>query len=155
MDNATTIIGIGLFFLFIGPILFLIYNQNRKQRNKVATLNKIATDQKLKIDEYVITNSVYLGIDKTNNYLININPLNNMESKVISLSRVEDIEVISSPNIDSKGIVEKIAIILYRKSSIKENIEIIFYQENDGVSLDAQTELATATEWEKIIKSQL
>ncbi|WBL22446.1 hypothetical protein [Zunongwangia sp. HRR-M8] len=160
MDTYSTIIGLGLFILFIGPILFVLYRQSVKDvRNKKA-LKDLAKEHNLNLDYTEISNSLVLGLDKKQHKLLVMEPFNAMQHQIIDLSQITKSSIIKRSvsfihNDSRKNKVIQVSVELKAKSDLKQVTEILFYDEDGVENDDMETRLFTASRWNELIQANL
>ncbi len=155
MDTSSTIIGFSLLLLFVGPIILLIYIQNKKNRKKLKVLNEIARENNLHPDITEVSPIYLLGLDTNERQLIIVEPANNYQSLVLKLKTIRTCEIhtIDFPN--RPGKINFISLHLKPKDSKANLVEITFYDENDNVSMNAEVQMQNAKKWQNLIKRHL
>jgi hypothetical protein len=123
-------------------------------------LNELATQHQMKLDQIEITNSLLLGLDSTTKKFLVIDPKDHSKYEVIDLKQVGQSVVAKTGNQQKIGNKNKLALThigleLLKNSSREKIKEIIFYDEDDNDSMDADAQLFIANKWDKLIKSNL
>ncbi|MDN3595847.1 hypothetical protein [Zunongwangia endophytica] len=160
MDTSSTIIGVGLLVLFIGPILFVLYRQGAKDMRNRKALKALAKEHNLNLDYTEISNSLVLGLDKNKHQLLVLEPINAMQHQIIDLSQVTKSSIIKRSvsfleNDTRKNKVIQISVELKAKSDLKQITEILFYDEDGVENDDMETRLFTASRWNDLIQASL
>ncbi|TXD93560.1 hypothetical protein ES724_09915 [Gillisia hiemivivida] len=114
----------------------------------------------MKLDQIEITNSLLLGLDSTTKKFLVIDPKDHTKYEVIDLKSVGQSVVAKSGHQQKIGNKNKLALthigLELLKNNSKEKVkEVIFYDEDDNDSLDADAQLFMANKWDKLIKSNL
>ena len=160
MENASAIMGIALLALFVGPIIFMIVNHSAKEKRTKKRLHSLAAENKMKLDQVEITNSLILGLDSDNKKFLVVDPNDHNKYEVIDLKKVGQSFVAKTGHQQKVGNKNKLALtrigLELLKNNSKEKVkEIIFYDEDDNDSLDADTQLFKATKWDDLIRKNL
>ncbi len=79
MDTSSTLIGLTLFVLFMGPIFYALYRQGLKERKNKKALQNLAKTNNKNLDYTEISNSLVLGLDKAQQRLLLLEPVNAMQ----------------------------------------------------------------------------
>jgi len=160
MENASAIIGIALLALFVGPILFMIVNHSAKEKRTKKRLYSLAAENQMKLDQVEITNSLILGLDsKTKKFLV-VDSKDQTKYEVIDLKNVGQSFIAKSGHQQKIGDKSKLALTrigleLLKNNSKEKMKEIVFYDEDDNDSMDADTQLFKATKWDNLIRKSL
>jgi len=154
MDNSSTLIGLGLLLLFVGPIFYLIYSQNKKERKKFKLFKQIAAENNLQLDFTEFSKILILGLDSTSRKLLYVEPINNHQSLIIDLKTIKTCEINTIDFPHRPGKINFISLHLKPKDN-KSLIEITFYDEDDNISMDADIEMQLAQKWSNLIRRQL
>ena len=160
MENASAIMGIALLALFIGPIIFMIISHSAKEKNTKKKLYGLANEHNMKLDHVEITNTLLLGLDSNSKKFLVIDPKDHTKYDVIDLKKVGQSVVAKSGHQVKIGGKNKLALtrigLELLKNSSKEKIkEVIFYDEDDNDSLDADAQLFKANKWDDLIRKNL
>ncbi len=160
MENSSAIMGIVLLALFIGPVIYMIVSHSAKEKSIEKKLHKLATEHNMKLDQIEITNSLLLGLDSTTKKFLIIDPKDYTKYEVIDLKNVGQSVVAKSGQQQKIGNQNKLALthigLELLKNNSKEKVkEVVFYDEDDNDSLDADAQLFMANKWDKLIKSNL
>ncbi|MEE2772768.1 MAG: hypothetical protein VX712_11170 [Bacteroidota bacterium] len=158
MDITSLIIGLGLFVLFMFPIVYVLVKQNSKERKQAKALKKIAAENQLELDVINIYGSLALGLDTRNKRLIRI------EEGVHEATEVIDLTAVSSVNLSKKSenmVINKIKKDRIQKLSLdlqngqQQVSEIIFYSEEDEDDIDAEIRLNDARKWDDLLRKAM
>ncbi len=155
MDTASTLIGLGLLAVFVLPILFLIWQQNTKEKNRLKNLKELSLKNNLNTDTVEISATLLLGLDSKARKLLVIEPTNNMQHQVLDLSYIKNAKVSSQPFPDKPELIKKISLDLSENKNNKKLTEIIFYDEDDNANNNASERLIAAQKWNRIISDKL
>ncbi|MCF4100533.1 hypothetical protein L1I30_02525 [Gillisia sp. M10.2A] len=158
MDNSSATIGLLLLVAFIGPILFMIYKQSNKDKKRLKELKNLSAQHNMNLDHIELSNLLILGLDSKSKKLIVMEPENNMSFNVIDLQDTtghisqKGIPLPNAPK--NKTAITHISLELLKNKKEKVT-EIVFYDEDDNNSLNAETQLFIAGKWEKLISTSL
>ena len=160
MENASAIMGIALLALFVGPIIFMIVNHSAKEKRTKKRLYSLAAENQMKLDHVEITNSLVLGLDSNSKKFLVVDPIDPSNFEVIDLKKVGQSVVAKTGHQQKIGNKNKLALtrigLELLKNNSKEKVkEIIFYDEDDNDSLDADIQLFKATKWDDLIRKNL
>ena len=155
MDTASTLIGLGLLAVFVLPILFLIWQQNTKEKNRLKNLKELSIKNNLNTDTIEISATLLLGLDSKAKKLLVIEPTNHMQHQVLDLSYIKNAKVSSHPFPDKPELIKRISLDLSENRNNKKFTEIIFYDEDDNSSNNASERLVIAQKWNRIISEKL
>tara|TARA_B100002049_G_scaffold22060_1_gene14819 strand:- start:1941 stop:2414 length:474 start_codon:yes stop_codon:yes gene_type:complete len=155
MDTVSTLIGLGLLAVFMLPIFYLIWQQNNKERNRLKNLKKIRAENNLTTDTVEISANLLLGLDSKANKLLIIEPANNMQHRVLDLTRIKNSKVNSHPFQENHKLIKSVSLDLTEDSKIQKPTEIIFYDEDDNENNNASERLVAAQKWQRIISAKL
>lgn len=152
MDTASSLIGLGLLFVFIGPILILILQQNKQEKNTLKKLKTISTDNNLNPETTEFSENLILGLDSKARKLLIVNPGKDPEYNILNLKEIKESRLFTQNHKNPEGRLNYISLNLLGVKSRKLE-EIVFYDEEDKNSSDAETSLVLAKKWEKLIKA--
>ena len=155
MDTVSTLIGLGLLAVFMMPILYLIWQQNNKEKNKLNKLKKISAENNLTTDTVEVSANLLLGLDSKANKLLIIEPANNMQHRVLDLNKIKDSKVNSHPFPENQKLIKSVSLDLSEKNKDQKPTEIIFYDEDDNENNNASERLIAAQKWQRIISAKL
>jgi len=160
MELSSTIIGVCLFVLFMGPIFYALYRQGLKEKKSKKALQNLAKEHNINLDYTEISNSLVLGLDKTQHKLLILEPANASQYQLIELSEVNKTSVIKrsvsfTENEKRKTKIIKVSIELRSKSNHKRITEILFYDEDGAENYDMETQLFAASRWNNLIQASL
>lgn len=160
MDTSSIAIGVILIFLFVGPIMYMILKQNNRDKNRLKNLKNISKQHELDITEMELTNSLLLGLDSKAKKLVVVEPLNNMQYNIIDLNgiKVSHVSKKGLPQVNgAKGnpAITHISLDLLKNNSKENALEIVFYDEDDDTSYNAETQMFLANKWDRLIRSNI
>lgn len=153
MDLSSILIGLGLLVLFMGPIIYLILLQKKKQRIKTKRLNEISNSHNLKPDIVETTDMLVLGLDTNARTLIVVEPMNHDHAEVFELKNLQSCKLRTTGAPQKEDRYLKVALELVAKD--KETFEAIFYNDEEDLNLDSEAELIRAKKWQEIIGRNL
>lgn len=154
MDISSTLIGMGMLFLFVGPIIFLIYSQKQNYTRLNKLLNQKSEEYSIKPDTTELTPTILLGLDATLKKLLYVYP-EHKQAMIVSLSDIKDCGIKKVNFKDLPGSINFVSLILNFKKREEPAVEIVFYNENDDSTPDSGAQLQLANKWEKIISRHL
>ncbi len=155
MDTASTLIGLGLLALFMLPILFLIWQQNTKEKTRLKSLKEISSKNNLNTDTVEVSATLFLGLDSKLKKLLVIEPTNNMQHRVLDLSEIKNTKVSTLQFAENNNYTKRISLDLSGNFQGKKLTEIIFYDEDDNENNDASERLIVANKWNRIITEKI
>lgn len=155
MDTASTLMGLGLLAVFVLPILYLIWQQNNKEKNRLKKLKKISADNNLTTDTTEVSATLLLGLDSNAKKLLVVEPINNMQHQVFDLQFIKDSKVSSQAFPNNSKIIKRVSLDLLGNGNDKKLTEIVFYDEDDNENNDASERLVAAKRWNQIISEKL
>lgn len=153
MDKYSILIGTLLFALFMFPIFYVIYIQKSKEASIRKTLNRAARENQLNLDKFETFGHLSLALDSNAKKLLVFDSKESSEPKLIDLRKVSNIQLskILHPGRSKKERIIHLGLQIadIGNSSITE---IIFYDEDDYESTDADIRLNNALKWDELIK---
>ena len=152
MDTASSLIGLGLLLVFIGPILILILQQKKQEKNTLKKIETISKDNNLNPEVTELLDNLLLGLDSKARKLLIVNPGKNPEYNILNLKEVKESRLSTQNHKIPEGRFNYISLNLFGTKNRKID-EIVFYDEKDKNSSDAETSLVLAKKWEKLIKA--
>ncbi len=160
MENTSVLMGIGLLILFVGPILYMIIAHATKEKKTLKLLNNLAAQHQMKLDQIEVTNSLLLGLDSNTKKFLVIDPKDHSKYEVIDLKNVNKSLVSKTGHQQKIGNKSKLALThigleLLRNNSNEKVKEVVFYDEDDNDSLDADAQLFIANKWDNLIRKNL
>ena len=160
MEKASVLMGIGLLALFVGPILYMIVAHAAKEKRTLKLLNSLATQHQMKLDQIEVNNSLLLGLDSNSKKFLVIDPKDHSKYEVIDLKNVSQSLVSTSGHQHKIGNKNKLALThigldLLKKNSKEKIKEVVFYDEDDNDSMDADAQLFIANKWDNLIRKNL
>ncbi len=160
MDTSSIAIGVILIFLFVGPIMYMILKQNNRDKNRLKNLKNISKQHELELTDIELTNALLLGLDSKAKKLVVVEPLNNMQYNIIDLKgiKVSHVSKKGLPQVNgTKGnpAITHISLDLLKNNSKENATEIVFYDEDDDTSYNAETQMFLANKWDRLIRSNI
>jgi len=153
MELNSTIIGLVIFVLFFGPIIYAIVQSASKEKRIAKTIKNLSKPQGINITNLEVIGNAVIGIDEVSKKLV-ISNTRDLEGnfEVIDITKLKECRT-KSQRLKNK-IVEFVELELVGDNFVKD---IIFYTENeeDTPVTDSATCLHQAEIWEKTINSQL
>src|SRR5690606_13652981 len=128
MDVSSTLIGLGLLVVFIGPVIFLIYTQNKKNAVAKKLLHQKSQEYGIQPELTELAPNFILGLDSSQSKLLVLVP-KNAQSVLINLSELALCEVRITDIKDLPGKVNHIGLVLGYKKKGVQALEIVFYDE--------------------------
>lgn len=160
MENASVIMGVALLALFVGPILYIIVNHSLKENRVKKRLNSLAAEHNMKLDQIEVTNSLLLGLDSNTKKFLVIDPKDHSKYELIDLKDVGKSLVSKSGHQQKIGnkttmALTHIGLELLKNNSKEKLKEVVFYDEDDNDSMDADAQLFIANKWDNLIRKNL
>ena len=157
MDTVSTLIGLGLLALFILPVLYLIWQQNNKEKNRLKNLKNISAQNNLNTDVFEISGNLLLGLDNKANKLLIVEPANNMQHKILDLTKIKSSKVSSYTFPENNKLIKSVSLDLSENKKDLNLTKIIFYDEDDNENErnNASESLVIANKWQHIISKKL
>ncbi len=160
MEFKSVAIGVVLILMFVVPILYMIYRQSTKDKRRLKRLKDLSTQNQMTLDYYELSNSLLLGLDSLSKKLIIVEPQNAMEFDIIDLSQIDASKISKKSHTERNKHTGKEPLIRVCLELIKNNpkqkvTEIVFYDEDDETSMDADVQLVLANKWDKLIRMNL
>ena len=156
MDKTSLMIGTLLFVIFMFPIIYVLLKQRSKEAKHRKELNKIATENGLTLDKFETFGHLSLGLDSSNKILVAIDPKMEVNHAVIDLKKVSRVNI-SKNTLRGESNKERIihlGLQLADQNSAKIT-ELVFYDEEDYESTDAEIRLHVAMKWDEIIQKNI
>ena len=147
MDLSTSLMGIGFLALFMAPILMVINNQYKKNRNLKKQLSEVAKEKQLEFLVTEITHRIVIGLDQQKKELV-FAPITSdkLTFEHINLKDLTGEELLISET-KQDGITE----IRLHISENNTNHDLIFYNDSTDIGVDALASKLTAKKWEKLV----
>lgn len=155
MDTASTLIGLGLLAVFVLPVIFLIWQQNTKEKKRLKSLKEISSKNNLNTDTVEVSATLYLGLDSKSKKLLVVEPTNNMQHQVLDLLKIKTTKVSTLQIDENSKYIKRISLDLSGNIKDRKLTEIIFYDEDDNENNDASERLIVANKWNQIISEKL
>lgn len=153
MSRETTLIGILLLLVFIGPVIFILFQQKLNQNKKRKILKNLSDQHNLFLDFQEITSLYILGLDSKTGKLLYLQPESNEEYKLIELNDYTTCHLDFKETASSHK--ERIALKLGNKKKNFSPEEIIFYDDESNTNMVSDVQFIIAKKWDKIIKDNL
>lgn len=157
MDTVSTLIGLGLLALFMLPVLYLIWQQNNKEKNRLKNLKNISAQNNLNADTFEVSANLLLGLDTKANKLLIVEPTNNMQHKILDLTKVKSSTVNSCTFPENNKLIKSVSLDISESKKNQKLTKIIFYDEdsNENERNNASESLVIARKWQRIINEKL
>lgn len=158
MDIASLSIGVFLFAIFVGPIIYIIIKQRSSDTSKLKILRTVASNHELSLDKTEIIGHISLGLDSSRKRLVIIDHSNADNARVMDLTKVDQIKVSQRlepyyfKNIRKDRILHVALELGERQVKLAE---ITFYDEDDLDSTDAEVRLHDARKWDELLHKSL
>lgn len=160
MDTSSIAIGVILMLLFVGPILYLIIKQSSKDKTRLKNLKSLSAQHQMELNEIELTNGLMLGLDSKSKKLLIVDQENNMQHNVVDLRMINTSHISKKtlPQVNgTKGnlSVTHISLDLIRNNPKEIVGEIVFYDEDDNSSYNADTQMSLANKWDRLIRANI
>lgn len=154
MDNGSVIIGGIILLIFVVPIVWVIYNSNRKSKERKKLVKDLCRDNGINVENTLQIGNALLGMDYQNKKMFHTS-LQNIENdfKVIPIDSVVSLHVLEE-NYTGRNIIESVVIQITTDS---EKYQIIVYDDKaeNQVVTDAKTCYHEANQWVEQVKPKL
>lgn len=153
MDTPSTIIGLVLLAIFVLPILYLIVQQNNKQKQGLKKLKNIGNKNNLHLEKTEVSSNLLLGLDSEAHKLLVVEPVNNMQHRVVDLRKVSKstVNAVAFPN--NQKLIKRVSLDLLNSTG---KMDIVYYDDNDDTdNHNAAERLAVAKKWNQLINPKL
>ncbi len=149
-------IGTLLLVIFMFPIFYVLLQQRSKEAKQIKALNTIAAKQGLNLDKFAIIGHLSLGFDSSNKILLTIDPKTEVDHEIIDLKKISRVNILKNTlRVDSnKERIIHLGLQLTERNSSKIT-ELVFYDEEDYESTDADIRLHEAKKWDEIIHKNM
>ncbi|MDR5591433.1 hypothetical protein [Christiangramia sp. SM2212] len=156
MDKSSIMIGTFLLVIFMFPILYVLLKQKSREAKFKKELNKLASENGLVLDRFETFGHLSLGLDSTNKKLVVIDPKSEIDHEVIDLKKVNKINLAkrTQKGENRKERIIHLGIEIAEMNSPKLT-EIVFYDEDDYESTDAEIRLHEAKKWDDLLHKNL
>jgi|GEM_PF-933901 len=159
MDKTSLIIGGLLFIAFMFPIVYVLIKQKSQENKNKKLLSDIASKNNLKLDKSETFGHLCLGLDSSRKKLVIIEYGDLENSKIVDLSKVDQIRIAKKLETSFSGSIkkEKIVHLALELAGEKQRklAEITFYDEDDYDSTDAEIRLHEAKKWDDLLHKNL
>lgn len=159
MDSSSLIIGLFLFFIFVGPLVYLERAKKSKRNKSLKKFHELAEKQGLKLTQTDKWNSYAIGIDPTAHKIYYLKELKdrNIET-VLDLAGVQKCRVLNEGrSVDSgknaQKVIERLGLAFTNGQPGKGETVLEFYHVDDHTSLT--DELPLLEKWQKIASGYL
>ena len=153
MSRETTLIGIILLLVFIGPVIFILFQQKLKQNKKRKILKNLSDEHNLFFDYKEITGLYILGLDSKAGKLVYLQPEASDNYKLIELNENTTCHLDYKETANSHK--ELIALKIGNKNKQLPQEQIIFYDDASDTNMVSEVQFIIAKKWDKIIKDNL
>ncbi|SHF69301.1 hypothetical protein SAMN05444483_10271 [Salegentibacter echinorum] len=153
MDTPSTIIGLVPLAIFVLPILYLIVQQNNKQKQGLKNLKNIGNKNNLRLEKTEVSSNLLLGLDSEAHKLLVVEPVNNMQHRVVDLRKVSrsTVNAVAFPN--NQKLIKRVSLDLLNSTG---KMDIVFYDDDDdNDNHNAAERLAVAKKWNQLIRPKL
>lgn len=158
MDIISIELGVGLFLLFVGPVIYAVTNQSRKEKQTIKKIEALYASQNIKISKSAIYQTLFLGIDEQSKHLTTaFLPFESSKAKLFLLNEIKQAVLTKmetpKPGQPNAKTIEKVAIDLVFKNQNKPAFQLVFF--DDEMGLDPHQSIVQANEWIEKINSNL
>ncbi len=159
MDSSSLIIGLFLFFVFVGPLVYLERARKSKAKKFLKTFIGLAEKQGLKLGLTDSWNNYAVGIDPAAHKLFYLKALKDKNiEKVVDLSAVPKCRVVNEGRtIDSgknaRKVIDRLGLAFTNGQPGVAETVLEFYNSDDNTSLT--DELPLLEKWQKIASGHL
>ena len=156
MDKSSLMIGTLLFFIFMFPIIYVLLKQRSKEVKLKKELTELASANELKLDKFETFGHLTLGLDSTKKMLLVLDPKMDVDHRVIDLKKISQVRITKNTLREQtrKERIIHLGLELADHDSSKIT-EIIFYDEDDHDSTDAEIRLNEAKRWDDLLQKNL
>lgn len=155
MDKTSLMIGTLLLIVFMFPILYIVLKQKSKEAKFRKELNRLAAENGIKLDKFETIGHLSLGLDSSSKKLVIIDPKTEVDHEIIDLKNVSQVHLAKKTLREaSKERIIHLGLEIADLNSRKIT-EIIFYDEDDYESTDAEIRLNEARKWDDILQKNL
>ncbi|WP_156888583.1 hypothetical protein [Christiangramia echinicola] len=156
MDKSSLMIGTMLFFIFMFPIIYVLLNQRSKEAKLKKELIELASTNDLKLDKFETLGHLTLGLDSTKKMLLVLDPKMDVDRRVIDLKEISQVRITKNTlrEQSKKERIIHLGLELADRDTSKIT-EIIFYDEDDHDSTDAEIRLNEAKRWDDLLQKNL
>ncbi len=154
MDTASTLLGLGLLFIFVAPVGFLVYNQSQKEKKRAKKLAFLAGEKGYTLDETENIHGLSLALDKTAKKFLLLRSDKDASLQVLDLDKISKIDLIKTDE-DGKStssLDEIREISLLVKSQNVTDKKLIFYAVEDDPVTQKSERLDRALKWQKTLQ---
>ena len=155
MELSSIFIGVGIFLLFMLPIVYMIITQKKKAKAKTLKLYEISGNNNLNLEMVETTDMVVLGLDVNALKLIIVEPMNNANFGVIDLQEITSCKVKTISAVQKENRYLYVALELFEKATGKKSFEIVYYDDDVDLNLAPEAELLRAKKWQGTINAHL
>ncbi len=153
METSSTLIGLFILVLFMGPIIYVIIKSSSTEKKLKKGLQSLSSQNGVSINTSEVIGNTLIGLDENVHKLV-FSYKNKLTDafKTVDLNTLQECRV--STYKERKQPVSRVALELKGSATTDE---IIFYEENDDSSpvTDVEVCLNRANYWEKMIKQQM
>lgn len=146
--------GLGLLFLFIAPVGYLVYNQSHKEKKRAEKMAFLAKQKGYNLDETENTNGLSLGLDRTVGKFLMLRTGEKAKLQEIDLKDLLKIELIKADedgkNTNSLDEIREISLLIKSKSN--EDKKLSFYEEEEDPVTEKTERLDRSIKWQKTLQ---
>lgn len=158
MDIISIELGVGLFLLFVVPVIYAVTYQSKKEKQTIKKIEALYASQNIKITKSAVFQTLFLGIDEQSKHLVTTTlPIQVSRVRLISLNEIKQVSLIKievpKPGQPKAKTIEKVAVELVFKTKEKSPFQIVFF--DDELGLDPHQSIVQANEWVDEIKKHL
>lgn len=155
MDTTSAVMGLGLLFLFVAPIGYLLYGQSSKDKKRTKKLAFISAKKGLNLTETEHLDDLSLGFDPKSNVFL-IYQLHHEHPKIINVDQITAVELLKVDDVGKK--VENLddvrEIFLHVRLTSGASEDIVFYTEEDNAVTQKEGRFKKAGKWQVILTSK-
>lgn len=149
MDTASTLMGLGLMFIFMAPIGFLLFNQSFEAKKSAKKMAFLAAQHKLKLDEIDSISGISIGMDRNSRRILF---LGSEKSVVVDPKKYGEVVLIKTDDegqlISDLDRTRKISLQFNGKNGTTE--QLVFYSEEKDPVTQKSDRLELALKWKKL-----
>lgn len=152
MDTSSILLGIALFLVFFGPILYIVVKGGNSEKKIKKIISSLCEEKGISVKNIEIIGNTILAMDATSGHLVFSNIENpKAHLQFILLQSLKDCRLKTiRPN---KKRIDMIGLELVGEEFVKE--VVLYREEEESTITDSQACLQTAMTWEKEIRKQL
>lgn len=156
MDTSSTLMGLGLLFIFMAPIGYLLVDQSQQEKKRKKAILQTAAKQQLNLSDCDFLPDLSLGLDEQAQKLLIVYFGKKHKPEVIDLSDIKRCELGKKYQDDrvSSAIddVRQVHLQLTEKGASKT---LIFYSEKDHPVTEKEMRMQMAQKWQHLISEKV